>query len=198
MLHSMSRNVQHARRPATLEDLYAIPEEERHHELIDGELVEKASPSGEHGTAQRKLGVFVDPYDRRPGGGAPGGWWLMAEVEVEMGQELYRPDVVGWRRDRVPERPRGFPVRIRPDWIAEILSPTNSGNDRVKKLNRYHAHSVPHYWLIDPVEENLAVYRWTDQGYLLVLAAAADERVRAEPFDALELAVGELFGDDAS
>ena len=28
--------------PATLEDLLAIPEAERHHEVIDGELVERA------------------------------------------------------------------------------------------------------------------------------------------------------------
>jgi hypothetical protein len=33
-------------------------------------------------------------------------------------------------------------------------------------------------------------------GYLLVLAATAEQRVRAEPFDALELAVGDLFGHE--
>jgi Uma2 family endonuclease len=180
---------------ATTVDLLAIPEHERFHELIAGEIVPKASPSAEHGTAQRKLGEFVGPFDRRPGSRWPGGWWLMTEVEVEFDtSETYRPDVVGWRRDRVAERPRGNPVRLRPDWIAEILSPTNSGTDRVTKLNAYHRFEVPHYWILDPDEQTLSAFRWTETGYLLVRAAGAGDRVRAEPFDAIELDVAEIFG----
>jgi hypothetical protein len=40
------------------------------------------------------------------------------------------------------------------------------------------------------------VHRWTPDGFLLVLTAERGERVRAEPFDALEMQVGVLFGDD--
>ena len=182
---------------ATVADLLAIPEERRFHELIAGEIVPKAAPSAEHGTAQRRLGTMVDPFDRRPGGSWPGGWWLMTEVEVEFAvHETYRPDLVGWRRDRVPERPRGTPVTIRPDWIGEILSPTNAGQDRVTKLNAYQQHHVPHYWIIDPIDETLSAFRWTADGYLLVLAARAGQRVRVEPFEAIELVVSEIFGHD--
>ncbi len=99
----------------------------------------------------------------------PGGWWIATEVEVQLApSQIYRPDVVGWRRERVPERPTGTPVAIRPDWICEVLSPSNPGTDRVKKLNRYHQFGVPHYWLVDPIEESLSVFRWTAEGYLLV------------------------------
>jgi hypothetical protein len=52
------------------------------------------------------------------------------------------------------------------------------------------------HWLVDPDEEMLAVYRWTAEGFLLALTAERGERVRAEPFDAVELLVGALFGDD--
>jgi Uma2 family endonuclease len=184
---------------ATTADLLAIPEDRRYHELIGGEIVPKASPSAEHGTAQRRIGEIVGPFDRRPGSRWPGGWWLMTEVEVEFqSDETYRPDVVGWRRDRVSERPRGNPVTIRPDWICEILSPTNSGNDRVTKLNAYHQFEVPHYWIVDPAEETLSAFRWTLDGYLLVRAAATGQRVRVEPFEAVEIDVGEIFGHDAS
>ncbi|AGP34280.1 hypothetical protein [Sorangium cellulosum] len=37
--------------PATLADLLAIPEEQRFHEIVDGELMQKAVPSFEHGDA---------------------------------------------------------------------------------------------------------------------------------------------------
>ncbi len=60
----------------------------------------------------------------------------------------------------------------------------------------YHAAGVPHYWLIDPQDETLTVYRWTAEGYLYVMGATREERVRAEPFDAIELQVGVLFGED--
>jgi hypothetical protein len=49
---------------------------------------------------------------------------------------------------------------------------------------------------VDPIEETLAVYRWSDEGYLEVLTTERGERVRAEPFEALELTVGVLFGED--
>jgi Uma2 family endonuclease len=60
----------------------------------------------------------------------------------------------------------------------------------------YHRHHVGHYWIVDPVEETLAVYRWHVDGYVEVLMADRTERVRAEPFEELELSVGVLFGDD--
>jgi hypothetical protein len=40
------------------------------------------------------------------------------------------------------------------------------------------------------------VHRWHADGYLEVLAAERVQRVRAEPFDAIELDVGVLLGDD--
>jgi Uma2 family endonuclease len=186
------------RSPATISDLLAIPPEARFHEIIDGELVRKAMPSGEHGDAQSALASHLKgPFQRRKGGRWPGGWWIYTEVEIEFAlNQVYRPDVVGWRRERVPERPRGTPIQVRPDWVCEILSPSNPGTDRVKKLNHYHQFGVQHYWIVDPVEESLSVFRWMTEGYLLVLAASRGARVRPEPFEALELSVGTLFGDE--
>jgi Uma2 family endonuclease len=182
--------------PATLEDLFAIPEDVRRHELIEGTIFEKGAATGEHGRAQRNLSSYVDPFERKPGGRHPGGWWFVTEVEIYFDPaNTFRPDLTGFRRDRVPELPRGTPLRIRPDWVCEILS-TNRRNDLVKKKRVYHRHEVPHYWIIDPAEESLSVYRWEPAGYLEILIAERGERVRAEPFDAIPLQVGILFGDE--
>ena len=40
------------------------------------------------------------------------------------------------------------------------------------------------------------MHRWSPDGYVVVLRATGAERVRAEPFEAIELRVGELFGLD--
>jgi Uma2 family endonuclease len=183
--------------PATVEDLLAIPEAERHHEVIDGELVEKGAASGEHGGAQADLVTILNSrFGRRPGGRWPGGWWFATEVEIAFAQgQIFRPDVVGWRREQVSQRPTGVPITLLPHCICEILS-TNRSNDLVKKKRVYHQCQIPHYWIIDPVEETLAVHRWGPDGYIEVLAAQRGERVRAEPFDAIELPVGVFFGDE--
>jgi Uma2 family endonuclease len=187
----------HHGNPATLEDLFAIPEDERHHELIDGELIEKGEASGEHGGTQAEVVTTLNSrFGRRPGGRWPGGWWFATEVEILFPRgQLFRPDVVGWRRERAPQRPTGVPVTLLPDWVCEILS-TNRCNDLIKKKRAYHEGQLPHYWIIDPVEETLAVHRWGPDGYIEILAAQRGERVRAEPFEAIELHVGVLFGDE--
>jgi Uma2 family endonuclease len=173
-----------------LEDFLAIPEERRFHELLDGQIVEKARPSGEHGLAQAGVVGAVGPSRGRD-------WWIAIGVEVLLPSgDLVRPDVLGWRRDRVPERPTGFPVKIRPDWICEVVSPSNANTDTVKKLRIYHAAHVPHYWLVDTRDSTLTVMRWAEPGYTTVLRAERGETVRPEPFEAIELAVGTLFGDD--
>jgi Uma2 family endonuclease len=181
---------------ATLADLLAIPEEDRRHEVIDGVLMEKEAASGRHGGAQGRLFRQLGPYDRRPGGRWPGGWWFATETEILFEDtQVFRPDVTGWRRERLAELPSEVPVRVRPDWICEILS-TNKRNDLIKKKRVYHRHAVGHYWIVDPEQETLSVHRWHQDGYVEVLIADRNERVRAEPFDAIDLRVAVLFGED--
>lgn len=183
-------------RRATLADLLAIPEEYRRHEIIDGVLVEKEAATGRHGGAQGRIFRQLGPYDRRTGGRWPGGWWFAIESEVQFSDsQIFRPDVAGWRRERLDVLPAEVPITVTPDWICEILS-TNKRNDLVKKKRAYHVHRVPHYWLVDLAEESLSVYRWQADGYVEVLVAERTETVRAEPFDAIALHVGVLFGDD--
>jgi Uma2 family endonuclease len=166
---------------------------------VAGEIVRKASPTPEHGTAELKLGEALLAFNRRTGGPrGPGGWWLMAEVEVhyEKTAEVFRHDVLGFRRDRHAARPTGMPVRVQPDWVCEILSPSTARYDVVQKQRTLHAHGVAHYWILDPEHETLTVLRYAEAAYLRVLDAGIGDLVRAEPFDAVEIAVGELFGKD--
>lgn len=185
--------------PASLDELAAIPAEERWHEILDGELVERALPTPRHGSAQRRLSARVDPYDRRRKGDAdrPGGWWFATEVEIAFAEhQVLRPDLAGWRRERVPEPPDEWPCRARPDWVAEVLSKGSERRDLLTKMSIYHAFEVPHYWVLDPEEGRLRVHRWQPQGYLVVLDARRGQRVRAEPFEAIEISVGGLFDDE--
>lgn len=179
-----------------MEEWLRQPEDARL-ELIDGELLEKAAPDAAHASAQSAVvGTLHPRFNRKSGGGAPGGWWLLTEIDSALGGQGFRPDVAGWRRESVPQLPGTRPVSIRPDWICEIVSESNAARDTVLKLHRYWLAAVPHYWLVDPRSETLTVYRHHADGYLHVLGATREQVVRAEPFDAIELRVGLLFGDD--
>lgn len=185
--------------PATEADLLALPEQGRGFELIDGDLVEKQA-GFRHGRAQFNLAGLLSPYRRRTGGGdGLGGWWFLTEQLVEFSpSQILRPDVAGWLRERLPEPPEDDDavVRVRPDWVCEIISPRKAANDLIRKKRIYHQHQVPFYWIIDPRDESLTVLQWTARGYLELLVAQRGERVRPEPFAAVELQVGVLFGDD--
>ena len=185
-----------SQKPATFEDPLAREDPDRL-EIIGGEIVEKASLSPRQSHAEIKLAVAVDPFNRKPGRRGPGGWWIFTEIHVGYpSSEVYCHDTAGWRRDRVPTRPTEWPVRIRPDWVCEIVSPKHERHDLVDKPRVLHATEVPHYWILDPDERILLVHRWSPDGYTVVQRAAAGETVRAEPFEAIELRVGVIFGDD--
>ena len=185
------------KRPAkTVADWLALPADARF-ELIDGELVEKAAPTFEHGLAQGcTVGELRQAFGRRGGPNRPGGWWLATEVDILLDGRGYRPDIAGWGRERAAAPLKERPVTLRPDWICEIVSESNRGVDTVTKLRRYHQAGVPHYWILDQVDRTLSVHRHTADGYLVALRAEGHERVRAEPFDAIELHVAVLLGDD--
>jgi Uma2 family endonuclease len=186
------------RRRATIDEFWAIPDEDRFHEFLAGEIIPKAAPSGEHGDAQGGIiGAIRPPFQRPPGRGGPGGWWILPEVEILLdGTEVVRPDISGWRRDRCLQRPTGIPVKQRPDWVCEVISQSKPKHDTVKKLHLYHRVAIPYYWLVDPSDETLTVLRWSSDGYVTRLRAERGEIVRPEPFEQIELAVGTLFGDD--
>jgi Uma2 family endonuclease len=57
----------------------------------------------------------------------------MTEVEVfyDQSEEVYRHDVVGYLRKRLEVTPNDVPIRLRPDWACEILSPSTASRDLV-------------------------------------------------------------------
>jgi Uma2 family endonuclease len=184
----------------TVADLLAIPETERFHEIIDGDLVRKGMPSLRHGAAQMGLAdEIAGPYGPRSRGRGPGGWIFASEVEISFEpSQIFRPDVSGWRRERLAALSGEVPVAVRPDWVCEILSSSNERNDLIKKMRVYQRCQVPHSWILDPVAETLSVHRWTAEGYLTVQTAEGEERIRAEPFTEVELSVHGLVEGDES
>jgi Uma2 family endonuclease len=56
-------------------------------------------------------------------------------------------------------------VRGAPDWVVEVLSPSTSGHDQIRKRSVYERHGVREYWLVHPIDRVLTVYRLQDGAY---------------------------------
>ena len=72
----------------------------------------------------------------------------------------------------------------------------NRPSDMIRRLRLFHQAGVPHFWVLDVNAGALAVFRHEPLGYLNVLTVERGHLVRAEPFEAIELNVGILLGDD--
>ena len=183
-----------ARKRATYDDVIAAPEH-MVAELIDGELLLQPRPAKPHAAASAALGEELGPPFKR-GRGGPGGWILLDEPELHFGEDVLVPDLAGWRRERMPAIVADEAYfTLAPDWVCEVLSPKTARTDRALKLPIYARVGVGHAWLVDPVARILEVLR-VENGRWSILATHRDEEnVRAEPFDAIELALSILWAD---
>src|SRR4051794_34924062 len=136
---------------ATYADLIALPEDARG-EVLAGEIVTSPAPLPRHskvqGSARRFLG---GPFDDDDGHGGPGGWWIFVEVDVALGpHEIVRPDLVGWRRERLPRPGSARPITVVPDWVCEVIPPPRARAGCVTMRLLSAQPGVPHFCLTDP------------------------------------------------
>jgi Uma2 family endonuclease len=179
----MRRREQSARR-ATYDDLLKVPEH-RVAEIVDGELYATPRPAPRHADASSGIGgVLRGPFDR--GRGGPGGWRILFEPELHLGDDILVPDIAGWRRERLPAIPDDAYIVVVPDWICEVVSPSTAALDRVKKLAVYARDGVQHAWIVDPLAQTLEVLRLEHGRWTIVGTWEADASVSAEPFESLE------------
>ncbi|HZI11881.1 MAG TPA: Uma2 family endonuclease [Myxococcus sp.] len=182
---------QETKRPATYEDLQALPEH-MVGQIIDGELIAMSRPASPHAVAHSVLGsVLLTTFQL--GQRAPGGWWIVNEPELHFGRDVLVPDIAGWRRERMPQMRRVPYFTLAPDWVCEVLSPSTEALDRKRKREIYAREGVKYVWLVDPAERTLEVFHWQEGQWVPRGRYAGEERVRAEPFEALELELGALW-----
>lgn len=166
-------------------------------ELVAGELHVQPRPTIPHANATTALSGILGPRYRR-GRGGPGGWVILFEPELHLSQHVLVPDLAGWRRTASPDLDlsQAF-ATVAPQWVCEVLSPSTSSLDRVRKLPIYAAHGVEHAWLLDPLARTLEVFRRVNDSWLLVEAHADQGAIRAEPFPEADFDLADLWIDAA-
>jgi Uma2 family endonuclease len=163
-------------------------------EIIKGTLYTNPRPMPRHMDIEA---LVVDdiksPFQRGKGG--PGGWWILPEPGICLpGSPEFSPDVAGWRRERLPSLPEK--LMLAPDWLCEIHSTKKRRAYDVSVKRPFYAEiGVEWLWYVDAEARTFTVSRLQAGRWLEMAVHGGRERVRAAPFDAVEIDLGEWWGD---
>lgn len=172
----------------TYEDYLRLPDDGKRYEIIDGVLYVSPAPRLVHQAMSKHLQQVLFQQEL-----AGRGWVFNAPVEVRMpGADPVQPDLVFIA---VEQRSlmRSKAIVGSPKLIVELLSPTTARYDRVIKLNKYAACGVPHYWIGDPRERTLELFRLDGEGYRLLASLGPGDRFDHPDFVELTLDLDHLF-----
>lgn len=145
----------------TWRDVQQMPDDGNRYEAIAGELHVTPSPSSRHQRVSWRLSMAFDRLLCEPGHGL--GYYAPMGVEFPATGEGVQPDILFVSRAR-----RGIIEKAgvvgAPDIVVEILSPSTAGRDRTIKLRLYERQGVRQYWIVDPDENTVDVWRFAAEG----------------------------------
>lgn len=166
---------------ATYDDLIRVPDD-KIAELVGGELNASPRPRVRHSHAMLKLSRALDS-EFGQGSAGRGGWWLLIEPEVHLGEDVFVPDIVGWRTSTLPRLPDEPWIETVPDWVCEVLSPSTQDWDAGVKLPAYARYGVPFAWLVDPGTRVFRSFARRDGAFELVDTWTGNATVSTVPFE---------------
>ncbi len=177
-------------RPATWEDIVNLPEQ-FNAEIVNGRIHYRMGSRGRHGVATIRVGGRIDAG---VGQRDPGGWWIMTDSAFFIGHGTWvAPDVTGVRKQRCPEMPTDFPMPLVPDWVCEVVSPSNAHYDRGDKGQAYAKAGVPWYWIVDTEERTVEVLELVNGRWQIFGVYTDGAVVALPPFGDVTLVVSEIF-----
>ncbi len=162
-------------------------------EIVDGTLYVHSRPTLLHAQVGSELGMIIGPPFHR-GNGGPGGWLILDEPKVHLGDDFVVPDLAGWRRERLPKAQPVAYTELVPDWICEILSPSTRKFDREVKQVIYARAGVKHMWMIDPEACSLEAFALSGADWKLIDKLFDNVPVSLPPFEAISFDLGDLWG----
>ncbi len=174
--------------------LEALPEGQKG-EILDGELHVQPRPRSGHAFAGFSVGRRIaNTYEDGPDGDGRGGWLILPEPGIELPDAPeVAPDFAGWRSERL-EWDGASTIRVVPDWVCEVLSPSNASYDRRVKFPFYARVGVPWLWVADPRERTIEIRRLENGRWSVVATFADDEAMRAPPFEEVEIPLARVWG----
>lgn len=141
----------------TLAEFLQLPETKPASEYINGQVIQKSMPQGNHSVIQGELVPAINGVVKRRRIAR-----AFPELRCTFGGRSTVPDIAVFLWNRIPRDENGevantFPTP--PDWTIEILSPDQNQTRVTKNILHCLQHGTEMGWLIDPGEQTVFVYR---------------------------------------
>lgn len=137
----------------TLEDYFNLPDDVRA-ELIDGVMYQMSAPTKAHQIIAGAVFSTMFQFKRMTGHSCMP---FISPIDVNLDNDdwtMVQPDVIV-----VCEKNNNNKfVEGAPDFVMEVLSPSNRKHDMILKLNKYANAGVREYWMVDPERREIIVY----------------------------------------
>lgn len=82
-----------------------------------------------------------------------------------------------------------------PEFIIEILSPSNKSHDLVRKLNLYMEYGVKEYWIVDPMKNRIMIYTLDENAEVQFDLVNENEIATSRLFENFKIETKNLFFD---
>ena len=162
----------------------------RRYEIIDDKLFVTPSPTARHQRIVTDLVTLMNAFALE----TDSGHVFVSPFDVLFAEGDYlEPDILFVHRDRadlITERGVEGP----PNLVVEVVSPSTEARDRGIKLERYRRYGVAEYWMVDPDEKTVEVWKLAEGANEPAVLGEADT-LRWEPAGGttLQISLGELF-----
>ena len=163
----------------TLERYENLPENRRV-EVFENVVYDMASPSQIHQTLSMELSNIIYNYIKNKKGLCQ---VFHAPFDVKLSDKpftIVQPDImVICDKDKLD----GKRCNGAPDFIIEIVSPSNPADDYIRKLYYYKNYGVREYWIVDPRRKTVTVNYFEDN--ILSVQYLFDSIIKVNIFDDL-------------
>ncbi len=161
------------------------------YELINGEILKRASPNSPHQRASHKLNGLFFIYNEEKQVGE----FFHAHYDVYFDENTagVQPDLLFVSKERDFIIKEGNGIVGAPDLVVEIVSPGSVDKDRVLKKGVYERFAVKEYWLVDPGHQKVEVYRMENNRYVSFSSAEKQGIVTSSVLPGFELEVSRIF-----
>ena len=160
------------------------------YELINGELVRKNAPSGEHQFTQSRLfsilSRFVEDKDM--------GMAFSSPTAVILSEEnAPQPDLVFLSKEKMNLLDPEWGIRGAPDMVVEIVSPSSYKRDHLEKKQLYAQYGVAEYWVVDPSYHSIEIYILQEGVFQLHAFGISGEEVSSHVIKDFSMEVDSIF-----